>query len=195
MKYKKITDNKVFGFGIFVPKRYYPYILKYKREIGPYINWFIKKDYKYPRTNSMRMHITIKYLGYHKKYSNKEILRLAPKLKEISLKYLPLEVKVRGIKVGTKHDDVGVLLNFKRNPKIDKFHNEIINSLGKDIDNFENIDGKNFAQHITISSGQKTHDNIKNLRRIARESKFDKEIKIVCGQPYIFLKKIGPIKI
>ena len=43
MKYKSCTDPKAFGFGIFIPDKFYTYILKYKKQVMPYVDWFVKK--------------------------------------------------------------------------------------------------------------------------------------------------------
>lgn len=195
MKYKKCTDPRVFGLGVFVPKKYYSYIKKYVKEINPYVDWAVKKDYKYPGTNATRMHITVKYLGYHKKYSNSQIKKLIPEIKEIAKEYLPLKIKVKGIRIETKYKQAGVLLNYKTDKKAKKFHNEIIKKLGSKIDIFENMDGRNFGQHIVIGAGQKTSKNIRELRKIAKKSKKDKEITIKLSEPYIFFKGKGPISL
>jgi len=194
MIYKRCTNPEVFGFGVFIPKKYYYYILKYKKRALPYINWFVKKDYKYP-SNLMRAHITLKYLGYHSKYTNREIEKLIPDLVKISKKYFPIKIKVKVLIIGTKYQDAGVLLNFEPKNKLKKFHNEIVKKLGNKIDIFENMDLKNFEPHIALGSGSKTKENLKNLKKIERESKKDRQVEIILNEAYIFFKNKGPVRI
>jgi len=192
--YKKCTDPRVFGFGVFLPSKIYNYISKYKKEILPYTKWFIKKRHSYPKSNSMVAHITIKYLMYHKRESNKDIRELIPELKEISKRYLPIKISVKGIKIGTKYKDIGILLNFKSNKKIKDFHKEVLDKLKGKIDIFQEMDGANFSPHIAIGAAEKTKSNLKVLREIAKESRKDKKVNLILKIPYIFFKKLGPKK-
>jgi 2'-5' RNA ligase len=191
MKYKKCTDPRVFGFGIFLPKKYYFYILKYKKEVSPYVDWFVKKNYKYP-INFMRPHITLKYLGYHSKYSNRQIEKLIPELSEIARKYLPMKITIRGLSIGTKYETAGILLNFKPKDKVRKFHQELIKTLKNKIDFFENMDLKNFEPHIVLGSGPKTKENLKRLREIEKKSRKDKKVELTLTDCYILFKNKGP---
>lgn len=192
MKYKKCTDPKVFGFGILLPiDKILPSVKKYEKKIKPYIEWGAFKEKHKKGSNLMPLHIAIKYLGYHKNYSNKEIKKLLPELKEICEKYLPIEIIVRGLKIGTKYDNIGILLNYKTDPKVKRFHNEILKKFNGRIDIFENQDGKNFSQHITLAAAKKTNKNLIELRKIAKESKKDKPIRLKCNEAYIFFKE-GP---
>jgi hypothetical protein len=190
MRYKKCEDPEVYGFGILIPvKQIYPYIEKYRSRISPFLDWVVSKQNK---GNSMMAHIAIKYLGFHKNYSNAQIKKLVPELKEISKKYLPLEIDVSGLKIGTKFNNVGVLLDYKAPPLLRKFHNEVINRLGDKIDFFEDRDGKMFEHHISLGAGPKVSNNIKALRGIARESKKDDSFKVSLKDAYVFFKKEGP---
>lgn len=192
MIYKRCTDPKVFGFGVLVPKKDYRKILKYKKEIKPHVDWVVKTQ-NYPKSNSMVPHLSIKYLGYHENYSNEEIMEIAKDIKKISKRYLPIKMKFHGIKIGTKRDNLGVLLNSKFPTSVKEFHNEVISKLRNKIDIFKDIDGRNFEPHITIASGKKNKENMKALRLVKKKSKKDKVTKIELKDMYIYLKKKGPI--
>lgn len=194
MRYKKCTDPNVFGFGIFIPDEFYPYIEKYKKEVLPYVDWFVEKKDN-PKRNTMRPHITIKYLGCHKEHSNTEILRLKDDLNEIASRYLPLKIKVRGIKIGTRWG-IGILLNYTLEDRIKQFHQEVIRKLGDRIDIYEDIDGKNFGPHIALGScAIFDKAKYKKLKEIERRSRRDKEIEILLTDAYIYLKGKGPTRI
>jgi len=194
--YKRCTEQEVFGLGIFLPLSSYKYIAKYRKKIRPLVEWFVKARYSYPGTNKMRPHITIKYLGYHKKYSNKEIKKLTPKIKEISKKYLPLEIKIKGLNLGMNpayYPCGGILLDFKPKTKVRRFHQDIIQSLKVDI--YKNIDRSNFDPHIALAEFDMRKADIKKLKEIVKESKKDKELRIRLTSVYIFFKNKGPVQI
>ena len=110
-------------------------------------------------------------------------------------KFLPLKIQVKGITIGTKYSQVGVLLNFKPLIKIRKFHRELIKKMKNKLDIFKNMDGKNFNPHIVLGSGEKTPENVRKLKEIARKSKKDKLINIKMTAAYIYFKGIGPKRI
>ena len=184
MKYKKCTNDKIYGFGIVIPSKNYDYCAgRYIKIIEPFMDWTIKKI---PPKNKRGLHINIKYLGYRKNYSKKHIKKLIPELKEISKKFLPLEIEVKGIKIATgKYNSIGVLLNYKSNPKIKKFHKEVMTKLKNKIDFFEYSDEKNFRHHIVIGSCPIKNQNLKTLRKLSRKSKNDKTTKIICKNIYL----------
>lgn len=193
MIHEKCTSPEVFGFGLLLPKEIYPYIQNYQAPLSKYVNWFVKESYQYPGSNSMVAHVTLKYLGYHKEHSNEEISKLIPELIKISRKHLPLRIKVKGIEIGTKYSNIGVLLKFKPSKEIKSFHNELIKELGNKIDIFKEMDGDNFEPHIAIATAEKTETNLKELRKIAKDSQKDLELELELSEPYIFMKDKGPV--
>jgi 2'-5' RNA ligase len=195
MIYEKCTSFEVFGLGLFLPKEAYLYLKKYEKPMKRIVDWFVKDDYKYPGSNSMIPHITLKYLGYHSEHTNEEISKLAPEILQIIKKYLPIKIEVRGIEVGSKYSNLGVLLRFRPSEKLKKLHEEIIQKLGDKIDLFKKMDGDNFEPHIAIATAEKTKENQKALERIARKSCKDKEIELILTEPYIFMKDKGPVRL
>jgi 2'-5' RNA ligase len=197
--YKKCSDPYVFGFGIFLPSAFYKHVSKYREKVEPLTDFFVKSRYNYkkkPIPNSMRLHITIKYLGYHKNYSNREIESLIPDLKEISKKYLPLEINVKGLDIRQNknyYPGGGVLIKFWPTDKIRKFHEEVIKKLNVDI--FRNMDGKNFDPHIVLAGYDVRKADVTKLKRIVYSSRKDKEMLLRLTEPYIFFKNRGPVKI
>ena len=184
MRYKRCNNDRIYGFGIYIPKEHYNYCAgRYTKKLGTIADWTIKKN---PEVGRRGLHLSIKYIGYRKNYSKKYVEKLIPELKKIAKKYLPLKIEVKGIKISSsKYDSLGVLLNCKSNPKISKLHKEIIFKLGKKMDFFEYSEGKNFRQHIVIASCPSNNHNLKLLRELARNSKNDKLTEIICRKLYI----------
>jgi 2'-5' RNA ligase len=197
--YKKCADPYVFGFGIFLPPYFYKHVAKYRKKIEPLADFFVRAKYNYkkkPIPNSMGLHIAVKYLSYHKKYSNREIEKLFPKLREILGKYLPMEIKIKGLEIRQNKNYYprgGVLIKFEPMDKIRKLHQEVIEEL--DVDIFKNIDGKNFDPHITLAGYDVRNADIPKLKKIVNSGKKSREIKLKLTKAYVFLKNKGPVKI
>jgi 2'-5' RNA ligase len=187
--YTKQTDPNVFGFGILIPEKYYSYIQRYRKELLPYVDWFVKRR-KYTN-NEMGPHITIKYLSYHKDYSNQEIKKRIPELREICKRYLPFEIKVNGIGVKKINNRISIFLKFKPKLKLKEFHNEVLRLKG--IDLFLDIDAENYDPHIAIATAEWNKENWKRIGQIIKKHKKDKSIRVLCNDAYIFFKKKGTV--
>lgn len=116
-------------------------------------------------------HLTVKYLGYSSpSFTEDDVFNLLPKISDISKKYIPLKIYIRGIDIFCHNEAEErvfylVYLKVLPNPELERFHADVMSSLGSAIDAFPHADGPNFKPHITISKGvpQNNVDRIKKL--------------------------------
>jgi 2'-5' RNA ligase len=154
--YKKTTSCNVYNIMLMLPKEVTAIMNKITKKLKGLYSW---------QQNSKTPHISIKYLGLHKNYSKKYIIKLLPEIKEISKKILPIKLNIKGIKINEvpKSDKLDVFILIKKDKKIQALHNQIKNKLRSRIDHFSDWEGKNFLPHITVLSANKIH--IKEIKR------------------------------
>lgn len=103
-------------------------------------------------------HIGIKYLGYDKDYDEKTVRAHIPNLKRIAEKYLPLEIKVKGIglfpdKPGWPSNEL-VIIELERTTELLSLHNEVVNYMSGKMDSFNLAEREFYTPHITLGVGK-----------------------------------------
>ena len=165
-----------------VSKKDYEQFETYKKELKPYVKFFMKEDFF---DNIAPQHISICYFSYPEKYPKEYVQKLVPKINKIIKKYLPLKVKVKGLLGGW---DVGIgvpaiLWNITDFEEINKMHDEIISSLKKDIEHFNDPE-MDFTPHIGVALGD--DKKIEELKKIIQKSKQDSELTLTIDHFHIF---------
>ena len=130
-------------------------------------------------------HISVCYFSYHEKYPEEYVKKLVPKINETIKKYLPLKIKVRGL-LGGWEAGIGVpaiLWNVTDFEEIKKLHKELISTLKKYINHFNDLE-MDFTPHIGIALGN--DKKIEELKEIIKESKNDPEFELTIDNFYIF---------
>ncbi|MHB9019674.1 MAG: hypothetical protein ACYC3G_02265 [Minisyncoccota bacterium] len=135
-----------------LPKEVTALMNKINKKLKGLSNW---------QQNSKTAHISIKYLGYYKNYSRKYIIKLIPDIKEISKKFLPIKLNIKGVKINgvPKSDKLDVFILIKRDKKIQALHNQIKRKLQNKIDHFTDWEGSLFLPHVTVLNANKSHIN------------------------------------
>lgn len=174
--------NKCRGFNVYnvvVLSTQLTYLTKeINKKLKKFCNWIEKPK---------KTHITLKYLGYFENYKEKEILRLIPKIKKISIKYMPLKIRLLSINIfeNKEQDLLSIFIKVKKSKKLREFHYKLKYSL-KPIDHFTFQEGHYYSPHITLA-----HAKIKNKEKIVRlieKIKF-KEREIIFDKLGIYLKR------
>ena len=179
-----------YGLLFMVSKKDYKYLNKYKKKLDPNIKFYMKKDFF---DDVAPQHISMCYFSYPNKYPEEVVSKLVPKIIEISKKYLPFKVKVKGLLGGWElgWDFPVIMWNITDFKMINEIHDELVGVLKKDIEHF-NDPKLDFDPHIGIALGDET--KIEELKKIVGESKKDPEFELTIDRIYIFYPN-GPKEI
>jgi 2'-5' RNA ligase len=186
----KFKHPHVYGLMAIVDKKDYRFLSKYKKQLNPYVEFYMKKEVF---DNIAPQHISLCYFSYPKKYPQKYVKQLIPAINKVAKKYLPLKIKVQGLKGAWElgWNFPAILWNIKNFKEINKFHKELIKILKCKIKHFNDKD-LDFTPHIGIALGKK--EKIPELKRIVSKSKKDKIIELNISSLQIFFPK-GPEEI
>lgn len=179
-----------YGLMAMVSKKDYKYLKKYKKQLDPYVRFYMKPK----RFNDIApQHISLCYFSYPEKYSEDYIKTLIPKIIEIAKKYMPVKVSIKGLQGGW---ELGwsfpvILWNIQDYSKLNRFHEEIINELKKAIEHFNDPEFK-IDLHIGIALIKE--ESIEDVKKLIEKSRKDNEFEITLDSLEIFFPS-GPKKI
>ena len=164
--YKRATSYNVYNVMLMLPKEVTDSMNKINKILNGLCNW---------HQNSKVAHISIKYLGYHKSYSKRDILKLLPEINNISKELLPLKLRMKGIKIHEvpNSDKLNVFILIEKTKGLQSLHDRIKTGLGSRIDHFTDWEGKHFYPHVTVVNASKS--NIKEIKKRLRNLKIPKK--------------------
>lgn len=98
-------------------------------------------------------HLTVKFLGFSSEFLNDaRIVELLPVIHEVTRKYLPLKIFVRGFDTFTYAQGRNKVIYLKvlPNPALNALHHEFCDKFSE-FEMFPHADKENFQPHITLS--------------------------------------------
>lgn len=185
----------IYGVMAMIDKKDYKFVSKYKTQLSHHIQFYMKKEHF---GHIAPQHISMCYFSYPKKYPKKFIKKLIPHIIEISRKYLPIKIKVKGLKGGWEvgmesptlagHESPLIMWNITNFKEINLFHKNLIKELKIHIKHFNDPDLE-FTPHIGVALGKDS--DLGNLKTIVKNSKKDDEIELNISSLQIYFST-GP---
>jgi len=173
-----------YGLMAMVAKEDYKFLEKYKKKLDKYVKFYMKPNFF---DDIAPQHVSLCYFSYPEKYPEEFVKKLVPKINEITKNYLPLKLKIKGLLWGGELIGVPVILwNILDLGIINKFHNELIDALKKDIKHF-NDPKIDFTPHIGVALIKKEYQE--EVKKIINESRDDEEIELILDRLFIFYPK------
>lgn len=196
----KFKYPHIYAIMAMVDKKDYKYLQKYKKELSPNVQFFMKKE---NFDNVAPQHISLCYFSYPEKYSCGYIEKLVPKINEIAKKYLPMKIKVKGLlgawelgwesPILADHESPVIMWDISKESlkKIKSFRDDLVLTLKDKIEHFNDPDLE-FTPHIGIALGKQ--EKMAQLKEIVKKSKSDAEITINISSLQIYFPN-GPRQI
>jgi 2'-5' RNA ligase len=122
-------------------------------------------------------HLTVKFLGHSSENLNDEaIIDLLPELYDLTKKYLPLTIYIRGFSTFTYKNNRNsvIFLKVMPNKALIEMHYEICEKFSDRFIFFDHADKDNFEPHITLSKDLYKGKDEKIERLVARSRKMAK---------------------
>lgn len=179
-----------YGLMALVSREDYILLDKYRKKLDPLVKFYMRPDFF---EGVAPQHISLCYFSYPDKYPEEFVEKLAPKINKIAAKFLPLKVKVQGLKGGWELG-LGVpaiVWNIIDLKKISQFRAELVAELKKDIAHFNDPE-VDFTPHIGIALGKE--EETAKLKEIVEKSRNDKPVELTINEIFIFYPK-GPKRI